>query len=58
MARKDEEKTAFITPVGTFCYTTMPFGLKNVLVFLNDITRNIIPSNDLQSLSGLWIPHT
>nr|ABA97074.1 retrotransposon protein, putative, unclassified [Oryza sativa Japonica Group] len=26
MAREDEEKTAFITPVGTFCYTTMPFG--------------------------------
>nr|CAE75910.1 OSJNBb0115I21.13 [Oryza sativa Japonica Group] len=30
MAREDEEKTAFITPIGTYCYTTMPFGLKNV----------------------------
>nr|AAV43845.1 putative polyprotein [Oryza sativa Japonica Group] len=29
MAREDEEKTAFITPIGTYCYTTMPFGLKN-----------------------------
>ena len=29
MAREDEEKTAFITPFGTFCYTSMPFGLKN-----------------------------
>nr|CAD40917.1 OSJNBa0088K19.3 [Oryza sativa Japonica Group] len=29
MAREDEEKTAFITPIATYCYTTMPFGLKN-----------------------------
>ncbi|KAD3642299.1 hypothetical protein E3N88_31523 [Mikania micrantha] len=25
----DEEKTAFYTPKGIFCYTKMPFGLKN-----------------------------
>src|SRR3954471_2236308 len=29
MAVKDEEKTAFITPFGAFCYTAMTFGLKN-----------------------------
>ena len=29
MKVEDEEKTAFITPYGVFCYTTMPFGLKN-----------------------------
>ena len=29
MAPKDEEKTAFRTPIGNFYYTVMPFGLKN-----------------------------
>ena len=29
MKKEDEEKTAFITPWGVYCYTTMPFGLKN-----------------------------
>jgi hypothetical protein len=26
---EDQEKTAFITPFSTYCYTTMSFGLKN-----------------------------
>jgi len=26
---KDQHKTVFITPWGTFCYKVMPFGLKN-----------------------------
>ena len=30
MARVDDEKTSFTTPVGTYCYVCMPFGLKNV----------------------------
>ncbi|GJW43391.1 reverse transcriptase domain-containing protein, partial [Tanacetum coccineum] len=29
MAEKDEEKIAFITNQGIFCYTKMPFGLRN-----------------------------
>nr|GFA00232.1 reverse transcriptase domain-containing protein [Tanacetum cinerariifolium]GFA01573.1 reverse transcriptase domain-containing protein [Tanacetum cinerariifolium] len=29
MAKEDEEKTAFITRQGIFCYTKMPFGLRN-----------------------------
>jgi hypothetical protein len=26
---EDQEKTAFITPFGAYCYTTLSFGLKN-----------------------------
>ncbi|GJW20499.1 reverse transcriptase domain-containing protein [Tanacetum coccineum] len=29
MAKEDEAKTAFITSQGIFCYTKMPFGLRN-----------------------------
>jgi len=29
MAKVDEEKTSFTTPLGTYCYVCMPFGLKN-----------------------------
>jgi hypothetical protein len=29
LVKEDEEKTAFITPFGAFCYTSMSFGLKN-----------------------------
>ncbi|GJU63899.1 reverse transcriptase domain-containing protein [Tanacetum coccineum] len=29
IAKEDEEKTAFITNQGIFCYTKMPFGLRN-----------------------------
>ena len=30
MAVEDQEKTAFITECGLYCYTVMPFRLKNV----------------------------
>jgi hypothetical protein len=30
LKKEDEEKTAFITPYGVFCYQVMPFGLKKM----------------------------
>ena len=30
MHEPNQEKTAFITPRGIFCYKVMPFGLKNI----------------------------
>ncbi|GJZ18196.1 reverse transcriptase domain-containing protein [Tanacetum coccineum] len=50
MAREDEEKTAFYTDQGTYCYTKKPFGLKNVgatyhrlvdTAFQSQIKRNL-----------------
>ena len=29
MAKEDQEKTAFVTSQGLYCYKVMPFGLKN-----------------------------
>ena len=50
MAREDEEKTAFVTQEGVYCYTRIPFGLKNTgatyqrmvnRVFEKQIGRNV-----------------
>ena len=30
MAAKDQEKTSFVIDISLYCYTMMPFGLKNV----------------------------
>jgi hypothetical protein len=29
MKQSDQLATSFVTPYGTYCYVTMPFGLKN-----------------------------
>jgi hypothetical protein len=50
MAVEDQEKTAFITPFGAFCYVSMPFGLKSAQAtyqrcvqncFHGQISRNV-----------------
>ncbi|GJY50772.1 hypothetical protein Tco_0441619 [Tanacetum coccineum] len=35
MAKEDEEKTAFITSQGIFCYSKMPFGLKKCRIHIS-----------------------
>ncbi|KAD4586584.1 hypothetical protein E3N88_24185 [Mikania micrantha] len=50
MAEEDENKTAFHTDIGIFCYKKMPFGLKNAgatyqrmmdIVFKDQIGKNV-----------------
>nr|GEV22923.1 reverse transcriptase domain-containing protein [Tanacetum cinerariifolium] len=41
MAKKDEEKTAFHTKEGVFCYTKMPFGLNNARATYQRLVDNI-----------------
>ena len=42
MALKDQEKTAFITPFGAFCYLSMPFGLKSAQVTYQRCVQNCL----------------
>ena len=47
MKESDQLTTSFITLFGSFCYVTMPFGLKNV-----GLRTNIVCSNVLGALIG------
>ncbi|CAL2256602.1 unnamed protein product [Prunus armeniaca] len=50
MAPEDQEKIVFRTPKGIYCYTMMPFGLKNagatyqraMTTIFNDMLHNTI----------------
>jgi hypothetical protein len=44
LKKEDEEKTAFITPYGVFCYQVMPFGLKNAGATYHRMMQNCLSS--------------
>jgi hypothetical protein len=44
LKKEDEEKTAFITPYGVFCYQVMPFGLKNTGATYQRMKQNCLGS--------------
>jgi hypothetical protein len=44
LKKEDEEKTAFITPYGIFCYQVMPFGLKNAGATYQRMIQNCLGS--------------
>jgi hypothetical protein len=44
LKKEDEEKTAFITPYGVFCYQVMPFGLKNAGATYQRMMQNCLES--------------
>jgi hypothetical protein len=44
LKKEDEEKIAFITPYGVFCYQVMPFGLKNTGATYQRMMQNCLGS--------------
>jgi hypothetical protein len=44
MKKKDEPKTSFITPSGTYCYLRMPEGLKNAGESFSRMTAKVLHS--------------
>ena len=42
MSPKDEDKTAFTTDHGLYCYKVMPFGLKNVGATYQRLVNNVL----------------
>jgi hypothetical protein len=42
LRKKDEEKTSFVTPFGTYCYLRMPNGLKNADPTFCRMTKDIL----------------
>jgi hypothetical protein len=56
LKKEDEEKTAFITPYGVFCYQVMPFGLKNAGATYQRMMQNCIGSQISRNIQ-VYIDH-
>ena len=58
MAVKDQEKTAFITPFGAFCYVSMPFGLKSARQLISAVCKIVftlrLGAMFMRMLMTLW----
>lgn len=52
MAEEDEEKIAFITPEGLFCYKSMPFELKNAGANFQDMINRMFNSQLGQNIEA------
>jgi hypothetical protein len=50
LKKEDEEKIAFITPYGVFCYQVMSFGLKNVGATYQRMMQNCLRSQIGQNI--------
>ena len=67
LAIVDQEKTAFVTPIGNYHYKVMPFGLKNVgsiyqrmmtRMFKPQLGKNIEVYIDDMVVKSKWCPST
>jgi hypothetical protein len=52
---EDQEKAAFITKFGAYCYTTMLFGLKNVGATYQRAIRPTSRSNSTRTSKPTWM---
>jgi hypothetical protein len=52
---EDQEKTAFITPFGAYCYTTMSFGLKNAAPPTNELSRPVSRDSSTRTSKPTWM---
>ncbi|GJR64579.1 reverse transcriptase domain-containing protein [Tanacetum coccineum] len=55
MAKEDEEKTAFITSQGIFCYSKMPFGLKNAGATYQRLVDKAFQNKSVGTWKPMWM---
>ena len=55
MAVKDQEKTAFITPFGAFCYVSMPFGSRVHRRLINGVCRIVFINRSAAMFTPMWM---